>query len=57
MKASAFKSLTLTHIYILAMFISGVFTFAGFCEVNDAQESSMKSGTWSRWRHERVEHF
>lgn len=45
MKASAFKYLTLTHIYNLAMFISGAFTFARFCEVNDAQENSMKSVT------------
>ena len=32
-------NLTLTHIYNLAMFISGALTFAGFCLVNDALES------------------
>ena len=33
------------------------FHVAGFREVIDAQESFMKSVTWSRWRHEKGEQF
>jgi hypothetical protein len=40
------SNLWLTHMYKLAMFISDTFTFAGFCEVIDEQESSMKSVIW-----------